>query len=253
MNPTEFDQYTEELQHALQSFDEVFGLVTLGSTADSQFRDQWSDHDFWVITKSSSQANFLDDLSWLPHSDHVLLKVRHSNGYTVVYDNKHKVEFAVFDFDEARNGKAERYAVLIDREGITELMRSIHVSTVKQSRTQAEALENLCVIVWSSCERYQRGEQLSARQYLDGFATNQLLSLVTSTSGRNRDQLDPGRRLEMSSPRFGNRGSHIARSADSERRPTSSGDCRARTSAERSIVSVGKGNVSSRLDSRNLI
>src|SRR5690349_12785093 len=106
MNPTEFDLYTAKLQRTLQSLVEVIGLVTLGSTADPHLRDQWSDHDFWVITKPGAQTKLVDDLSWLPHSNHILLKVRHSNGYSVVYDNKHKVEFAVFDIDQARGGKA---------------------------------------------------------------------------------------------------------------------------------------------------
>jgi len=200
MNPTEFDLYTEELQRTLQSFAEVIGLVTLGSTADSQSRDQWSDHDFWVITKSGAQPKLLDDLSWLPASDHILLKVRHSNGYTIVDDNKHKVEFAVFDLDEARTGKAERYSILIDREGIAELMISIHENSSKPVRAPAEGLENLCVLVWSACERSARGELLSARQYLDGFAVDQLLNLVAPPLAPERDRLDPRRRLEKRSP-----------------------------------------------------
>ena len=200
MNPTEFDRYTEALQRNLESFPEVMGLVTLGSTADKQLRDQWSDHDFWVITKSSAQPKFLDDLSWLPASDRILLKVRHSNGYTVVYDNKHKVELAVFDLDEARTGKAERYSILIDREGIAELMISIHENSINPIRASAEGLENLCVLVWSACERDERGETLSARQYLDGFAVNQLLNLITPPLHPERDRLDPRRRLEKRSP-----------------------------------------------------
>jgi len=200
MNPAEFDRYTEVLQRNLESVAEVMGLVTLGSTADKQLRDQWSDHDFWVITKSSVQPKLLDDLSWLPAGDQILLKVRHSNGYTVVYDNKHKVEFAVFDLDKARTGKAERYSILIDRDEIGELMISIHENSIKPVRASAEGLENLCVLVWSACERSERGETLSARQYLDGFAVNQLLNLVTSPLNPERDRLDPRRRLEKSAP-----------------------------------------------------
>ena len=200
MNPTEFDRYTDALRRNLESVPEVIGLVTLGSTADKQLRDQWSDHDFWVITKSSAQPHFLQDLSWLPADDQILLKVRHSNGYTVVYDNQHKVEFAVFDVDEARTAKAERYSILIDREEIAELMISIHENSIKPVRASAEALENLCVLVWSACERNERGETLSARQYLDGFAVNQLLNLLTPPVNPDRDRLDPRRRLEKSSP-----------------------------------------------------
>src|SRR5262245_57336893 len=138
MSPAEFDSYTAELQRTLESLCDVIGLVTLGSTADALLRDQWSDHDFWVITKPGTQVKLLDDLSWLPNSQSIFLKVRHSNGFTVLYTNKHKVEFAVFDIDEARAGKAERYYVLIDRDGVAPLLESIQVSTLKKNRTQAE-------------------------------------------------------------------------------------------------------------------
>ena len=70
MSPAEFDNYTEELQRTLESLLDVIGLVTLGSTADALLRDQWSDHGFWVITKSGAKARVLDDLSWLPNNEH---------------------------------------------------------------------------------------------------------------------------------------------------------------------------------------
>ncbi|HEX6731709.1 MAG TPA: hypothetical protein VF074_16910, partial [Pyrinomonadaceae bacterium] len=126
---------------------------------------------------------------------------------TVLYQNRHKVEFAVFDTDEARNeGKAERYRVLIDRDQIAELMESIQGETLRSAPARPDALENLCILVWSACERYSRGELLSAKQYLDGFAVNQLLNLIVAhqvdAADARRDKLDARRRLEFRSPKL---------------------------------------------------
>lgn len=205
MEANAFDAYTNRLRATLESFPEVVGLITLGTTADSNLRDEWSDHDFWVITKAGSQDSFLEDLSWLPDSHNIAFTIRHGKGHrTALYHNRHKVEFAVFDDNEAREGKAERYRVLIDRDQISELLDSVHLETRKQAQPKSDALESLCVLVWSACERHSRGELLSARQYLDGFAVNRLLSLISVSEGANvdegKDALDPRRRLEQRSP-----------------------------------------------------
>jgi len=55
MNAIEFETYMDRLHSSVQSIPEVIGLVTLGSTAEPLLRDQWSDHDFWVITEPDAQ------------------------------------------------------------------------------------------------------------------------------------------------------------------------------------------------------
>jgi lincosamide nucleotidyltransferase B/F len=205
MNATEFETYTERLRANLESAGEVIGLVTLGTTADPNLRDEWSDHDFWVLTKAGAQDSFVEDLSWLPDARNIALTVNHgSHRRTVLYQNGHKVEFAVFDVNEATEGKIQRYTILIDRDRIAGLIQSVHQNTLKQAEAKPDALQNLCVLVWSACERHCRGEFLSARQYLDGFAINQLLSLIAKydreTGAGGNDVLDPRRRLELRSP-----------------------------------------------------
>jgi len=208
MEAAAFELYSERLRTALESAREVVGLVTLGTTVNSAFRDEWSDHDFWVITKAGAQDSFLNDLSWLPDAHNIAITVCHGKYYrTVVYRNRHKVEFAVLDANEAQKGKAQRYRILIDRDQIAELMESVHRDTLEQAKAgqaSPDALQNLCVLVWSACERHSRGELLSARQYLDGFAVNKLLSLISVSDiesiEEGKDELDPRRRLELRSP-----------------------------------------------------
>ena len=203
MQPKAFDNYTDQLRASLESARDVLGLVALGSTADSALRDEWSDHDFWVITEPGAQDKFVNDLSWLPDYGDIAMVVCHGkHNRTVLYRNRHQIEFAVFDIDEARRGKIERYQVLIDHGGITELIESLHQHTIQETQVKPDALENLCATVWSACERYSRGELLSARQYIDGFAVNKLLALISGNEpdDERKDTLDPRRRMELRSP-----------------------------------------------------
>ena len=203
MDAAEFDNYTEQLRTSLGSVREVLGLVILGSTADSTLRDEWSDHDFWIITEVGAQVALLEDLSWLPDYQNIAITVKHlPHGRTIVFRNRHKVEFAIFDVTEVGSGKVDRYRVLIDRNRVAELITAIHDDTWRQAHARPDALENLCVVLWSACERHLRGELFSARQYLDGFAIDRLLSLISNTEAgdKRRDVLDARRRLEQRSP-----------------------------------------------------
>src|SRR6185503_17525072 len=150
--------FLNELIARLEADAVVMGLVALGSTADATSRDEWSDHDFWIITSPGSQSNYLDSFAWLPRANPILLTVRHGISYrTVLYANRHKVEYAVFDSAEATRGKVERFEVLIDRGGIGRLAESIQLQTT-QARTSAlarsDVLENLGLLVWTAYERW---------------------------------------------------------------------------------------------------
>jgi hypothetical protein len=204
MESIEFNNYTERLRASLEAISGVVGLVTLGSTADASLRDEWSDHDFWVITEPGAQDSLIADLSWLPDHQDIAMTISHgAHRRTMLFHNRHKVEFAVFDADEARSsGRVERYSVLIDRDEVSQLILTIHDDSLQQAEIRLEALVNLCGMVWSACERYWRGEVLSARQYVDGFAINLLLNLlrVNEPNAADNDALDPRRRLEQRSP-----------------------------------------------------
>jgi hypothetical protein len=85
MNSVEFEQFTATLLRTLEEDPAVLGLVALGSTAEPTWRDAWSDHDFWVVTRRGHQDGLLDDLSWLPNSDTILVRARHGRRHYSVY------------------------------------------------------------------------------------------------------------------------------------------------------------------------
>jgi hypothetical protein len=210
MDSIDYQNFLDELTSTLDADPLVLGLIALGSTADAASRDRWSDHDFWVITAPGSQSRYLDTLSWLPRADDILLTVSHGpSRRSVLYRDKHKAEYAVFDPEEAVGGKIERFRVLIDRRDIGGLAESIRLQT-RGERTSALArpdmLENLCMLLWTAHERWERGERLSAQRYLQ-FSIDAFLDLLVAHHGLNRpplaDELEPRRRLEQMEPRLG--------------------------------------------------
>lgn len=216
MNSIEYQNFLNELISRLQADPFVLGLIALGSTADSTLRDQWSDHDFWIITSSGFQANYLDTFSWLPKADAILFTIRHGKSYRgILYENTHKVEYAVFDPTEAIGGKIERFDVLIDRQSIGSLAESIQRETLKQRElvlSRPDKLENLCWLLWTACEKSQRREHLSSQRYVQ-FAIDVFLDLLLIHHSLNKsemvDKLDPRRRLEKLNPELGKELRHI--------------------------------------------
>ena len=210
MNSIDYQDFLNELISTLEADPLVWGLIALGSTADGTSRDQWSDHDFWIITSPGSQSHYLDTYSWLPKADNILMMVRHGFSYrTVLYKNKHKIEYAVFDPKEAVRGKIDRFRVLIDRQAINSLAESITLQTHQERMSgfvKSDMLENLCLLLWTAYERWARGERLSSQRYIQ-FAVDTFLDLLVAHDSLKKssmmDQLDTRRRLEQREPELG--------------------------------------------------
>lgn len=223
MNSIEYQDYLNKLISTLQGDPFVFGLIALGSTADRTYRDYWSDHDFWIITSPGAQSSYLNTFSWLPQADNILMTVRHGISYrTVLYNDKHKVEYAVFDPDEAVRGKIERFQVLIDRQNISSLAEAIRLQTHEERRSalaKPDMLENLCLLLCNAYERWERGERLSAQRYIQ-FSIDVCLDLLTAHHCLNKshmaDKLDARRRLEEIEPEVGRELSRIVLLAPAE-------------------------------------
>lgn len=223
MNPSDYQNFLDELVSTLAADPLVLGLIALGSTADAASRDCWSDHDFWIITSPGSQARYLETFSWLPRADDVLLSVSHGpSRRTVLYGDRHKAEYAVFDPEEAVSGKIERFRVLIDRRDIGELAESIRLQTREErdaTLARPDKLENLCLLLLTAHERWERGERLSAQQYLQ-FSVGLFLDMLAAhgvlNKSRAADELDTRRRLEQIEPGLGQELGRIGRLSPAE-------------------------------------
>jgi hypothetical protein len=203
MNSAEYEQFTATLLRALEEDSAVLGLVALGSMAEPTWRDDWSDHDFWVVTQPGRQDALLEDLTWLPNSDAILVRARHgSRHYSVLYRSGHRAEFAVFDPEEAATGTVTVYSVLFDRAEVAAVVARARERGRPQSWSAARGefiFDNFLILLCTAVARWNRGELLSARRYLDQFALDSLLALALGDSAE-RDPVDPRRHIERWHP-----------------------------------------------------
>ena len=83
-----FLDYSEQLRANLDQHPSVIGLVFLGSAADPSRADEWSDHDFFVITAEGFAESLRQNVEWLPNFESVEIAVRETDhGLKVVYQD----------------------------------------------------------------------------------------------------------------------------------------------------------------------
>ena len=203
---TRFELFSADLTARVATDPEVLGLVLVGSTADTDRVDEWSDHDFILVTREGTQEAFRQDLGWLPGAEHLVLRVRETaHGLKAVYDDGRVLEFAVFSPDEVPLAEANAYRVALDRADLTATMAQIAArprpgAVVDDEREIALFLS----LVLIGVGRARRGELIAAGQHLRSHALRHLL-----TAWRHRhptpddarlDDLDVFRRVELVHP-----------------------------------------------------
>ena len=163
MKPDEYRAFTDELTERLRADERAIGLVAVGSMADRDYApDEWSDHDFFVITPPGGQEELRNDLSWLPRDDRVALSLRETDhGLIVIYDDGHLLEFAVFDLEEIALAGVNRYRVLLDRGGVEERVEHV-AANPRPQRDDAFLFGKTVTAALVATGRARRGETLSA-------------------------------------------------------------------------------------------
>jgi hypothetical protein len=190
----------------------VIGLVLAGSTADqSHAPDEWSDHDFFVITQPGAQEAFRTGFAWLPDHEDIVLTIRETaHGLKVLYANGHLLEYAAFDLGELANARANDYAVVFDRGGVADTMRAIATPIVGPASTVADPQRDmgmfLCLLVVGT-GRVARGEFISGQVFIRTYALGHLLGAlaarVPAANAALLDDLDVYRRFERAYPAIG--------------------------------------------------
>lgn len=211
MDLDSYRSFTQRLRTRLESDARVLGLVAVGSMAErGRTPDAWSDHDFFVITVAGVQESFRQDLSWLPDSERIVLKVRETaHGLKVLQDDGHLLEFAIFDEAELHLARVNDYRVLLDRAHLEAGLR--HLQTKSTSEAASFDVERSFALFLSAllvgAGRTARGEVLSGSAFIKQHALGHLLPVLAHClprgSERQLDNLDPFRRFEREFPEQG--------------------------------------------------
>lgn len=210
MHPKAYQAFLDQMTNNLQADPRVVGLVLLGSTANaSHAPDQWSDHDFFVITQPDEQEHFRTQFDWLPDAEHIALSVRETqHGLKILYTSGHLLEYAVFDLDEMRIAKANDYQVVFDRGGVASGMQEIIVKPPTPSMSNLAFHHGmfLCLLVVGA-GRVARGEAISGGVFIRTYALGHLLHILIAALDTPNpdilDNLDVYRRFERAFPAVG--------------------------------------------------
>jgi hypothetical protein len=202
-----FRAFTDELTERLRADARAIGLVAVGSMADRDYApDEWSDHDFFVITPPGGQEELRNDLTWLPEYERIALSVRETDhGLLVIYDDGHLLEFAVFDLDEIALAGVNRYRVLLDRGGVEARVEEV-AANPRAPRDDVFLFGKTVTAALVAAGRGRRGETLSAA-FLVTWATTYLARLLIRTLPTENasilDGFDSLRRFERVYPELG--------------------------------------------------
>lgn len=206
----QFVDFSNRLRDNLATRDEVLGLVLVGSTAEIHRVDEWSDHDFFVITKAGCAEHMRQDLSWLPDFEDIILRPRETaHGLKVVYSNAQVLEFAVFEDQELDAAGANAFNVTLDRSNIAERMATIAERSKPKSYDLEPEFEIFLAQLLIGVGRARRGELLIASQFARSYCLNRVLGFIRhwvaplpGTEPRE-DNLDRFRRFEQQYPELG--------------------------------------------------
>jgi hypothetical protein len=197
----DFEALTARILERVRDDDRVLGLVMLGSAADANRRDLWSDHDFFLITRPGEQETFRNYLWWIADEPEIAGTIRETaHGVQVILRNGHLLEFAVFDPDELFLGRVNARAVLLDKSDIGERIEQVAAYPVS-TRPVGEAIFLFISHVLVGVGRFRRGEVIAARQRLTAIAVPQLLGALLQHKGiEPPDAYDLTRRIESVLP-----------------------------------------------------
>jgi hypothetical protein len=179
----------------------------VGSTAETERVDEWSDHDFFVITESNDQEPLRRDLSWLPNSEEIAFWFRETeHGLKVVYRSGEVLEFAIFDCDELRGCTVNHHRLAYGNEEVQSALSTAtsRLPDAVVGDDLADFRHFLSVLV-IQVGRARRGELLTAGQGIRGTAATALLKVLTRRLPYDRqlDKLDVSRRFEFAHPEIG--------------------------------------------------
>lgn len=204
MTPENYQALTQTLQQNLALRDDVLGLIALGSMAETDHHpDQWSDHDFFVITPSNHQQAYRDSTDWLPYPEKLVLHFQENNhGCKAIYEDGHILEYAIFDIEELNIARINSYCVLIDKANIAEIMPTLQHPVTRENDPQ-RIFDSMISNILVGAMRTARGEILSGNAFIKQFALRAFLILCWELLADNshfQDSLDPYRRFEFQFP-----------------------------------------------------
>lgn len=210
--PRVYEALTAGLVEGARARDGIAGLALVGSTSEAgaHRRDEWSDHDFFVVAERGRGSTARAGLDWLPDPQRIVLTAREGEvGFVVIYDDGHVLEFALAEPSELTGLLAGEATVVVDDAEATT------AALIAQARDRATASDLVdpendvrlaLVKILIGVGRIRRGEVINGGRFIRTWAVDHLLRAIRGRFGGYspdaRDALDPTRRFEQDHPEW---------------------------------------------------
>jgi hypothetical protein len=202
---TRFARFIDQLRDTAEREPDIVGFVGMGSTAERHRVDEWSDHDFALVTVDGAQDKYRHDLSWLPGASSIALSVvEWHGGVKVIYDDGHVLEFGITSIDGLAGWAGNTYDVFYGDAAVIAAFAAVVAKPLPTGdRDDAGDIRLVLTQVLVGIGRYRRGEVLSAGESVRSEALAYLLRVLGRRLPGDQgllDTLDPRRRFELVHP-----------------------------------------------------
>ena len=184
--------------------------MLLGSAAAAGRRDEWSDHDFFVLAQPGSEASVRDVEDWLPEPERLVLVAREGEiGFVALYNDGHVFEFAAATAGELAGAMMNDAAILFDDGPVAPLVDAARARVPEGWAPDAANDARLVLVkLLIGVGRGRRGEVINAGQFVRTWAINHLIRAIRARMPLPHpvgDSIDPVRRFERDYPELGAR------------------------------------------------
>ena len=196
----------DEIGRSLKKSEHALALIGLGSVGLELDRlDEYSDLDFFVLVEDGYKQTYLENLDWLCSIRSIAFRFMNTaDGYKLLFDDGIFCEFAVFELDELVNIPFSEGRIVWKQPWVdgSIAIPQKEVALPGQKPVDwlvGEALTNIFV----GLNRLRRGEILSAERFIQHYAVDRVLELISLTAQAQSATRDPfaiERRFELRYP-----------------------------------------------------
>lgn len=192
-----------KLAEILKKRNDCLGLLALGSCAEQERLDEWSDLDFFVFVEKGCQTLYLSNLDWLEECAPISFVFRNTkDGHKILWEDGIYAEYAVFEIDMISNIPYSKGSFIFKRDDVN-LPDSSLLSIPNPYQTIEYATNEILTNLYVGLLRYHRGEVLSAFRLIQVHAIDRIIAmahLIYPTQSTQVDLFSLERRVEQRHP-----------------------------------------------------
>ncbi|MBF0410896.1 MAG: hypothetical protein HQM10_26360 [Candidatus Riflebacteria bacterium] len=191
-----------EIGEILRQSNKALALLALGSIGKEVERlDEYSDLDFFVITKQNEKRHFLNSLEWLNSIKPIVFCYQNTvDGFKLLFDDAVFCEFAIFEVSELLNIPFSEGRIIWKSEGFDENICKPRKSNIDQKPSKEWLIGEVLTNIYVGLCRYKRGEKLAGSRMIQYHAVDKILELtefIEIGDNKHRDSFSNDRRFEM--------------------------------------------------------